>query len=189
MSDIIDTRKIFQKLFHHRNAYASCTPSQCLHSHMCVYLCVDRRARSAGLPGHRGRPPLRGVLQATSADAPAGGDDTQAGLGSHVSAAPVNRRKAWRSEQRWLSSPCSEICPSVTHDISDTTDQVQKTLMGIGNLGIKLLRMWMTKANWDELLQRVKVRLIFCTMSGDKTSSACMGMKLSHYLYRNEKLR
>ncbi|CAG06095.1 unnamed protein product, partial [Tetraodon nigroviridis] len=37
------------------------------------------------LPGDRGRPPLRGVLQTPPADAAGGGDGPRAGLGSHVS--------------------------------------------------------------------------------------------------------
>lgn len=60
---------------------------------MSVFLCVDSRSWSEDIPGHRGRPPLRGVLQTTPADSAAGGDDTKAGLGSNVSDAPVIERK------------------------------------------------------------------------------------------------
>lgn len=106
--------------------------SQRLHINIyAIYLCVDSRSWPADLPGYRRWPPFRGVLQATSSGAAAGGDDTQTGLGSHVSDASTNRRKTWSSKQRGLSSPYSEIRPSVTRDISDSTDQMQKTLVGI----------------------------------------------------------
>lgn len=56
-----------------------------------------------------------------------------------MSAASVNRMKTQCSKQRGLLSSHNEIRPSVTHDISDTTDQTLETLVGIMHLSIALL--------------------------------------------------
>lgn len=91
-------------------------------------MCLDSGPWSADLPGHRGRPPLRGVFQTSSPDAAAGGDDTQAGLGSNVSHALVNGGKTQCSKQRRIITLVQSVRPSVTHDISDTGAQMLKTL-------------------------------------------------------------
>lgn len=57
---------------------------QCSHT-LKASVCLDSGPWSPDLAGHRGRPPLRSLLQTSSPSAAAGGDNAQAGLGSHVS--------------------------------------------------------------------------------------------------------
>lgn len=128
---------------------------------MWLYLYVDCWPQSSDLPGHRGRPSLRGVLQTTSPGAAAGGDDTQAGLGSHVSDSSTNQRQTWCCKPRGLSSLCREICPSVTHGMSDSSLQMQLTPQGINHLNITVqscssfdeIDRCHRTANWDELIK------------------------------------
>lgn len=87
-----------------------------------VALRVDCRSRSADLPGHWGWPPLWGVLQTPSADAAAGGDRAQAGLGSYVSEVTVTSAR-WCTKQQIIKLSvtcdmrhgCSLPCPKQIH--------------------------------------------------------------------------
>ncbi len=103
--------------------------------------------------------------------------------------------------RRGLSSPYSEIHPSVTHDISDTADEMHKTLVGIMHLSSKLLSCSSVSsfteidhchrtANRDELFPKANFLHLLCQVT-DSTSNACMGMKVSqlNHLYKNEQLR